>query len=135
MGASWVAMNLPQQCAGLVLLSGCSPNSRLPEPRMAVDVSKTPVLYFVGSDDVQMRPSTVRRCVEDLRQRGFDVDFHELPHLGHEVNEIEAEHILNFLHKVLPEQPAETSETVDALSYDIHRLGGEVGEEGSFHVR
>lgn len=121
--ASWVAMNLPSRCGGLVLLSGLSPCERLPEPRMAPGVEQTPVFYCEGAEDTQIPPSKVRASVDRLRKRGFTVDYHEIPGLGHTVSDEEADQVLRFLAGVLPEAAADAKEALQiGLSEDIKSL-------------
>lgn len=109
--ASWVALNLPKPCGGLVLLSGLAHSKRLPEPRLAEGVAQTPVLYCVGSDDAQIPPHACRGSCTQLQDWGFDqVQFVELPGMGHEVNEAEADLVLDFLRASLPDEPADPAE-------------------------
>lgn len=124
--AAWVAMNMPHRCGGLVLLSGCTPSSdRLPEPSLSGDAHRTPVLYMVGSEDAQIPPRRVQQCVQSLRSKGFQVEHHEIPEMGHEIIDSEVEQILKFLQNALPVEPPDPAEVMKGnLSAEILRLGG-----------
>lgn len=132
--ASWVALNLPKPCAGLILLSGLCPcEPRLPEPRqVTLRMTDTPILYMCGADDVQIPAKHVRRHALSLEQKGFLVTFREFPGVGHELIEEEFDEIINFLVATLPADlphPAEASR--DSLAKEIARLDRKLDTSGN----
>lgn len=122
--ASWVAMNLPSPCGGVVLLSGSACSNRLQEPQMAPGIQSTPIMYLSGSADVQVPPSCIRRSVESLKRKGFtNVASHESPGLGHEYDEGWTKLILEFLYAILLRDPGTAEEAqYEELHSDIRYL-------------
>jgi len=127
--ASWVALNLPRPCGGLVLLSGvCASAPRLPEPRqLALGMNQTPILYMCGTDDVQIPAKVVRTHVKALLERGFAVKFKEFEGVGHELIEEELEEVLHFLTASLPAELPDASEASrDSLVGDLAHLDSKI---------
>lgn len=124
--ASWTLMNMPCSCAGLILLSGRIPSrDRLPEPKMVAGVENTPVLYCIGSEDVQFTPTFVGNCVESLRALGFTVDFKEFRGMGHTISHDEALLVGRFLQDIFSEKPRGASDmSAISLHDDIALLKG-----------
>jgi len=124
--ASWTLMNMPCRCAGLILLSGGIPSrDRLPEPKMVSGVENTPVLYCVGSDDVQFTPTFVRTCVDRLQSFGFNVEFQEFLDMGHTISRDEALQVGRFLQQIFSDEPISSCEvSAITLQDDIAFLKG-----------
>lgn len=131
--ASWVALNLPKPCAGLILLSGLCPcPPRLPEPRLAPGMIQTPILYMCGSDDLQIPAKIVRSHAQSLLEKGFAVKFLEFPGVGHELVPEEIAEILRFLITSLPEGPPNPAEALEGcLADDLAGLDWKLGQVGN----
>lgn len=112
MVASWTALQLPQTCGGLVILSGGAPWELEP----AAPALPTKVLYIAGARDRVVTSEATRECRDLLLRRGLSVDYIELPDLGHYISADEMSLVCEFLRGTL-------SQDMGILADSIKRCG------------
>lgn len=97
--SSWLALQLRESCAGLVLLHGTAPDARLPSPPPAPAGPRPPALMLAGAADVQIPPRAVERAASALRElHGFlDIDYRVAAGQDHSIGEEEIQDMFNFL--------------------------------------
>lgn len=97
--AGWLALQLRQHCACLVLLHGLAPDSRLPPPPRSPAGPRPPALVLAGGKDVQVPPEAVALAAKDLKERhNFqDVVHRVAPEQGHAIGEDELWAMCEFL--------------------------------------
>lgn len=117
--ASWVALQLPICCSGLVLFSGGT-HDALEINEMA---KRTPVLHCMGANDPVVSPSDMRKCSGQLRRAGLRVRYVEFPGLGHEIAGEAIESALQFIRSVIPRANQDQTRTWNqSLAGEIKRL-------------
>lgn len=97
--ASWLALQLREHCACLVLLHGLAPDKRLPNPPPSPSGPRPTALVLAGGADTQIPPKAVEMAVKDLKVRhGFhDVVHHVAPSQGHGIGDAELRVMREFL--------------------------------------
>eukprot|EP00928_Gymnodinium_smaydae_P048498 TRINITY_DN32428_c0_g1_i1.p1 TRINITY_DN32428_c0_g1~~TRINITY_DN32428_c0_g1_i1.p1 ORF type:complete len:317 (+),score=62.16 TRINITY_DN32428_c0_g1_i1:115-951(+) len=111
--ASWLALQLPEPCAALVLLHGLAPDGRLP-PVPPSARPRPPTLCLAGGRDAQIPPEAVEYAMRCLRALGFkDVTHRVEPEGGHGVSDDEIEIMGLFLKERL-QTSTESFESVKA---------------------
>jgi len=112
--AGWLALQLKEHFAALVLLHGLAPDKRLPPPPKAPLGPRPPAMCLAGERDVQIPPPAVEQAVRDLQRNGFqDVIYHLEPDGTHGISDVEMELMGDFLKRRLQdtknsmEQPSE----------------------------
>lgn len=101
--ASWLALQLRESCAGLVLLHGTAPDARLPAPPPAPAGPRPPALLLAGAADVQIPPGAVEHAAWALRElHGFlDIDHRVAAGQDHSIGEDEFQEMYSFLNQRL----------------------------------
>lgn len=96
--AAWLAMQLAENCAALVLLHGLAPDTRLPPPPKAPPGQRPPAFCLAGEKDVQIPPPAVEQAVLALQRNGFkEVTHHVEPAGMHSISDNEMELMCAFL--------------------------------------
>lgn len=81
-GATRAIAARPEEFAALVLISPVLEPDRVTNPEFVKWAQKHPVLVIEGDHDVNVKPASVERGVNLMRQAGISVDYHLLP--GHD---------------------------------------------------
>merc|ERR1711879_330203 len=103
MMAGWLALQLREPCAGLVLLHGLAPDARLPAPPAAPTGPRPPALLLAGAADAQIPPRAVERAACHLMKlHGFhDIDYRVAAGQDHGIGDEEFQEMYNFLQQKL----------------------------------
>lgn len=127
--ASWLALQLREHCACLVLLHGLAPDQRLPDPPPAPAGPRPSALVLAGGEDTQIPPKAVEMAVKDLKVRhGFrDVTHRVAPNQGHGIGDEEVGVMCEFFQAKLghPDPPARRRLSVKTESPEIRDVFGE----------
>lgn len=110
--ASWLVLNLPEPCAGLVCLHGLVPDKRLPQPQRCPKAGRPPTLMLAGAEDEQIPPKAVERSVTLLREcwSFSDVTHHVTPGQDHGIGDEEFCAMSNFFQKCLQSKMVQLAE-------------------------
>lgn len=114
--AGWLAMQLREHCAALVLLHGLAPDKRLPPPPKAPPGPRPPTLCLAGESDVQIPPPAVEKAVRDLQSNGFqDVIYHLESGGTHAISDFEMRMMGDFLRKHLQSTKTSNQQPIEGI--------------------
>lgn len=105
--ASWLVLQLPQPCAGLVCLHGLCPDGRLPDPPPCPTAGRPEALCLAGGRDRQVPPEAVQHSVKLLRDRWQfpEVSHRVFPEQGHGISVEECDVMVDFFRARLQRAP------------------------------
>lgn len=95
-----VGLRYPEPLAGVIALSGYLPLPDHLERERHQANARTPILMVHGRDDPVMPIGRARRGRDQLRQAGYDVEWHEYP-MGHAICDEEITRIDEWQREVL----------------------------------
>ena len=133
--ALFTGLGLPQKLAGIVVLSGYLPAAR--QFQITPGLEDTPVLHCHGTQDALVKYPLAHKTKERVQERAgdgtvTDYTIQSYP-IGHTVSTEELADVLQFVQRILPDDPASKIQLKEPGAMSVKELRAAIRKSGLSH--